>query len=104
MTHFYQLWKRVPRSRRKNLARFIHELKKLATKYNCLVIERLGNRHEDYVYIDIRSLSDEQQNELREKVWELGDTWWVPRFNIDFDHDGILTNVESIYCYLYTDL
>ena len=104
MTRFYQLWKRVPRIRRKELAKFIHELKKLASANNeCLVVERLGKREEDYVYIDISDLTDEQATALRAKVWELGDRFRLPRFNIEFERDEDL-DIPIIVCFLYTDL
>lgn len=103
MTHFYQLWKRVPRSRRKELAKFIHELKKLASANNeCLVVERLGNREEDHVYIDINDLTSEQQNALRDKVWALGDKFGIPRHNIEFERDDDW-DIPIIICFLYTD-
>ena len=103
MTRFYQLWKRVPRERRKALAKFIHELKKLASSTNeCIVMERLGNRANDYVYVDVENLSADARATLLNGIRELADTYSMPRTNIvSACHPTYGTPI--ITCNLYTD-
>jgi hypothetical protein len=103
MTRFYQLWKRVPRERRKALAKFIHELKKLASATNeCIVVERLGNRANDYVYVEVDNLSTDERATLLANIRELGDTFALPRTNIVLGHD-VTYGSAIITCNLYTD-
>jgi len=87
-THFYELFKRVSRARRKTIAKFIHELKKLSgRKYHCYVGEMLEDCDEDYVYIERGKLSQDDYEKLVDEVTELCDTYSIPRNNIcDMDY------------------
>lgn len=83
MTHFYELWKRVSRARRRELAKFIHELKKLSgRKYHCCVVEMLEDCDEDYIFIERGKLKQDDYNKLVEDVTELCDRFAIPRNNI----------------------
>ena len=103
MTRFYQLWKRVPRERRKELAKFIHELKKLASRNNeLIVVERLGKREKDYVYIDVSDIPIAKAISLLEPIRLLGDEFSIPRNNIRYGENEDCG--FAIICDLYTDL
>ena len=81
--HFYELFKRVPRARRKFLASFIHELKKLCgRKYHVAVCEMLENCCEDYVFVERGNLSQDDYVELVKEVAELCDNYSIPNNNI----------------------
>lgn len=87
-THFYELFKRVSRARRKTIAKFIHELKKLSgRKYHCYVGEMLEDCDEDYVYIERGKLSQDDYVKLVDEVTQLCDDYSIPRNNIcDMDY------------------
>lgn len=88
MTHFYELWKRVPRTRRKQLAKFIHELKKLCGRgYHVAVVEMLEDCDEDYIFVERGKLSQDNYTKLVDDVTELCDSFAIPRSNIcDMDY------------------
>ena len=81
--HFYELFKRVPRARRKFLASFIHELKKLCgRKYHVAVCEMLENCCEDYVFVERGNLSQDDYVKLIGEVVELCDKYSIHCNNI----------------------
>jgi hypothetical protein len=88
MTHFYELYKRVSRARRKELAKFIHKLKCICGRnYHCYVGEMLEDCDEDYVYVDRGSLTQDDYSKLVDDVTELCDTFGITRCNIcDMDY------------------
>ena len=96
MTHFYELYKGVCRGRRKVLAKFIHELKKLCgCKYHVHVVEMLEECDEDYLFIDIEKLND--YGPIENEITLLCDFYCIPRNNI-------LLNNGVIEISLYTDV
>lgn len=100
-THFYQLYKRVPRARRKSLAKFIHEVKKLSgRKYHCHVLEML---EEDYLSIDITKLDLATEEAFEGELLLLGDEYKIPRKNIRLDCEPYYTNEKGFVIDLYTD-
>lgn len=103
-THFYELYKRVPRARRKSLAKFIHEVKKLSgRKYHCNVIEMLEDCDEDYLSIETTKLSAAEENAFEEELWALADSYHLPRTNIEYDMEPYYTDERGFTIYLYTD-
>ena len=104
MTHFYELYKRVPRARRKELAKFIHELKCMCgRKYHVHVLEMLENCEEDYLSIDTTKLVGEVGNEFEKELLDLADEYAIPRKKIDYFSEPYYTNEEGYCIYLYTD-
>jgi len=98
MTHFYELYKRVPRARRKTLAKFIHELKCLCgRKYHACVVEMLEDCDEDYVFIEAQKIMGDEYTKFVDDVTELCDSYSIPRNNIcDMDFQLEIS--------LYTDM
>ena len=77
-THFYELYKRVPRARRKSIAKFIHEVKKLSgRKYHCYVLEMLEDCDEDYLSIDVTKLDMETEEQFENELMELVDEYGI---------------------------
>jgi len=103
-THFYELYKRVPRARRKRLAKFIHELKKLSgRKYHCNVIEMLEGCDEDYLSIETTKLSISEENTFEEELNNLCDEYSIPRQNVEYDMEPLYTDERGFTIHLYTD-
>ena len=96
-THFYELYKRVPRSRRKRLAQFIHRVKCLCGRtYHIALSEMLDQCVEDYLFIDSERLDEETASKLLTDVTALCDKYCIPREHIEDDDDRIVI-------FLYTD-
>lgn len=104
MTHFYELYKRVNRSRRRELAKFIHELKVLCgRKYHCHVLEMLENCDEDYLSIDTTKLDIETEEQFEKELMNLTDKYAIPRRNVIFDFEPYYTDERGYVINLYTD-
>ncbi len=110
-THFYHLWKRVPRARRKELAKFIHRFKCLCGhKYHLHVTERLdgdidlgndGTTHAfDNVSIEFGKGACGDIDTLLNDINALIDEFGIPRKNLIHKIDWC---GEYIMIYLYTD-
>lgn len=99
MTHYYELYKRVSRSRRRELASFIHEMKKLmGGKYHLHVVEVLEDCDEDYIFVD--EVADDMDYEvIKSEVLALVDKYGIARRNVDF-YDN---QPEEITIHLYSD-
>lgn len=113
-THFYQLWKRVPRARRKELAKFIHRFKCLCgRKYHLHVTERLegdidlendGTTHAwDNLSIDVAHVPCEQFDKLYGDIIRLMDEFGIPRKNFRHESEPFFIEEECFMVYLYTD-
>ena len=93
--HFYELWKRIPRRRRRALVSFIYELKKqMGGKHHVHVGEMLENCEEDYLFIEVDN-TNEKFNEILNDVYALCDKHSIPRNNVFID--------GNIEIGLYTD-
>jgi hypothetical protein len=90
------LYHGVRYNRRKQLSRFIHELKKLSgRKYHKQVVEMLEECNEDYVFINVKS--ENVPDGLMDEVIALCDKFRIPRQNVcQWD--------EFIDIHLYTDI
>jgi hypothetical protein len=96
-THFYQLYKRVPRARRKELVTFIYKLKNFCGRgYHVHVSEMLEDCCEDYLWIEVKT-DNGWYDEVKQGVIDLCDRYGIPRSNIMVNPDG------SIEVSLYTD-
>ena len=85
------------------MAKFIHELKKLASRNDeLLVVERLGKREKDYVYIDVGNIPFAKIVYLLDSICTLGEEFSIPRNNISFGENEDCS--FAIICKLYTDL
>ena len=94
--HFYEFYKRVSRSRRKELAKFVHELKKLCgRKYHAHVVEMLENCDEDYVFVECDTTKD--NTSLMEDIEALCYEYGIPNRNI-------VDMCSQIEISLYTDV
>lgn len=96
-THYYELYKRVPRRRRRELASFIHDLKCLCgRKYHLAVGEMLEDCDEDYVYVECENLSVETAESLVDDITKLCEKYSIPTNNMTDIYDTIEIS-------LYTD-
>jgi len=96
-THYYELYKRVPRRRRRKLASFIHDLKCLCgRKYHLAVGEMLENCDEDYVYVECENISVETAELLADDITKLCEKYSIPSNNMSDIYDTIEIS-------LYTD-
>lgn len=103
-THFYELYKRVPRARRKSIAKFIHEVKKLSgRKYHCDVLEMLEDCDEDYLSINVTKLDMETEEQFENELMELVDEYGIPRRNVRLDYEPYYSNEKGYVISLYTD-
>ena len=103
-THFYELYKRVSRARRKEIVKFIHEVKKLSgRKYHCFVLEMLENCDEDYLSIDVTKLDLATEEAFEGELLELADEYGIPRRNIRLDYEPYYTDEKGYVISLYTD-
>jgi hypothetical protein len=94
--HFYEFYKRVSRSRRKELAKFVHELKKLCgRKYRTHVVEMLENCDEDYVFVECDTTKD--NTSLMEDIKALCYEYGIPMRNV-------VDMCSQIEISLYTDV
>jgi hypothetical protein len=94
--HFYEFYKRVSRSRRKELAKFVHELKKLCgRKYHTCVVEMLENCNEDYVFVECDTTKD--NTSLMEDINGLCNEYGIPMRNV-------VDMCSQIEISLYTDV
>lgn len=104
MTHFYDFYKRVPRQRRKRLAKFLHELKCLCgRKYHVHVLEMLENCEEDYLMIDTTNLPINDEIKLTTEIIGLMDKYFIPRGNLEQNDEPYYTDERGITIYPYTD-
>lgn len=104
MTRFYDFYKRVPRYRRKELAKFVHELKKLCgRKFHVHVLEMLENCDEDYVSVDTTKLDFDMEALLQDKVLELMDEYGIPRRNMREECEYYFTDERGFTIALYSD-
>ena len=79
--HFYEFYKRVSRSRRKELAEFLYKLKRLCGgKYHAHVVEMLENCDEDYVFVECDTTKD--NTSLMEDINGLCNKYGIPMRNV----------------------
>ena len=97
-THFYELYKRVPRARRRVLANFIHELKKLSGRgFRSHVTESISQSENDFVSVNISNLGVLSKPLYLALFYLLVDECLIPRGNVDETEDTITIRLYTDY-------
>ena len=114
MTHFYELWKRIPRERRRELATFIHRLKCLCgRKYHLRVLTNLDSithldgidcvRYDNVCVCGVEKLDAAAFINLQKGIIELMDKFGIPRRNFFYENEECYVEGENFIIDLYTD-